>query len=86
MFLVDDVILMPFRGILWILNEINHAAAQEMDDEADAITVQLSDLYMMLETGAITEEEFAAQEENLLNRIDQLERCKHADSNRQRKQ
>lgn len=80
MFLVDDILLMPFRSILWIFNEINNAATQELGDEAAAMTARLSELYMMLETGAITEKEFAAQEENLLYRLDQLDRRKPADS------
>jgi len=80
MFLIDDILLTPFRSILWIFKEINNAATQELGDEAAAMTAQLSDLYMQLETGAITEEEFAAQEESLLRRLDRLERRKPADS------
>jgi hypothetical protein len=76
MFLVDDIVLAPFRGIFWIMQEINNAAAQELGDESDAMTAQLSDLYMMLETGAITEREFEAQEADILHRLDQLDRRK----------
>ncbi|MBI4472867.1 MAG: gas vesicle protein GvpG [Acidobacteria bacterium] len=80
MFLIDDILLTPFRSILWIFNEISNAATQELGDEAAATTAQLSELYMQLETGAITEEEFAAQEEKLLGQLDQLERRKPVDS------
>ena len=76
MFLVDDILLMPFRSILWIFEEITNAATQELGNEAAVITSQLSELYMMLETGAITEKEFGVQEESLLNRLDKLERHK----------
>ena len=41
--------------------------------EADRIKDDLRDLYMMLETGQITEDEFDAQEQELLDRLDELE-------------
>jgi len=71
--LLDDILLFPITGILWTFREIHKAAVQEMDSEAENITVQLSELYMMLETGKITEEEFDARERELLDRLDQIQ-------------
>jgi hypothetical protein len=71
--LLDDILLFPITGILWTFREIHRAAVQEMDSEAEDITVQLSELYMMLETGKITEEEFDAREKELLDRLDQIQ-------------
>jgi hypothetical protein len=71
--LLDDILLFPITGILWTFREIHKAAVQEMDSEAENITVQLSELYMMLETGKITEEEFDAREKELLDRLDQIQ-------------
>lgn len=73
MLLLDDILLFPITGILWTFREIHKAAVQEMDSEAENITVQLSELYMMLETGKITEEEFDAREKELLDRLDQIQ-------------
>jgi len=73
MFLVDDVLLFPISSIFWILREINHAVNEEIADEAEAITVKLSELYMMLETSQLTEEAFDAEEKKLLDRLDALE-------------
>lgn len=73
MLLVDDILLFPLRGIFWIAREIENAAHQQMANELQSTRTQLSELYMMLETGRITEEEFEAQEACLLNRLDQLE-------------
>ena len=72
MFLVDDILLAPFHGLLWIFDEIHQAAQQEMAEEADAVTAQLSDLYLMLENGRLSEEEFDVQEKRLLDRLDQI--------------
>ena len=73
MLIIDDILLFPFRSIFWIFREIHNAAQQELATEAEAITAELSELYMMLETGKISEEEFNAREKELLDRLDELE-------------
>ncbi|MCK9195556.1 MAG: gas vesicle protein GvpG [Syntrophales bacterium] len=72
MFLLDDVLLFPVRGLLWVFKEIHHAVEAEQANEADAITAKLSELYMMLETGQMTEAEFDAAEKVLLDRLDAI--------------
>ncbi len=74
MILVDDILLAPFRGLLWIFEEIHRAAQEEMVSDAESITAELSTLYMRLETGKITEQEFAEQEKVLLDRLDKIQR------------
>lgn len=73
MLLIDDVLMAPFRGILWICREINNAAQEELAGESDSIRMELTSLYMMLETGRISEKEFETQEKKLLDRLDCLE-------------
>jgi hypothetical protein len=73
MLLVDDILLFPIKGVLWILNEVCEAVDQELDNEADAITVKLQQLYAMLEAGKITEIEFDEQEGILLDRLDAIQ-------------
>ena len=72
MLLVDNILLFPIHGIVWIFREVCNAAQQELESEKDNITAQLTELYMMLETQQITEEEFDAREKELLDRLDQL--------------
>ena len=73
MFLIDDILLAPAKGVLWVFQEIHDAAQQELAGESEAITASLSELYMRLETGQITEAEFDAQEKVLLDRLDRLQ-------------
>jgi hypothetical protein len=73
MFLLDDVLLAPVKGVLWVFREIHDAAQQELAGESEAITAALSELYMKLETGQITEAEFDTQEKVLLDRLDRLQ-------------
>lgn len=72
MLIVDDILAFPFRSILWIFREIHNAAQSELENEGEAITARLSELYMMLETGRITEAEFDVEEEKLLDRLDRI--------------
>ena len=73
MFLIDDLLLSPVKGVLWVFREIHDAAEKELAGESEAITGALSELYMKLETGQITEAQFDAQEKVLLDRLDRLQ-------------
>jgi len=72
MFLIDDILMAPAHGLLWIFKEIHHAVEEEQANEAEAITTKLSELYMMLETEQMTEAEFDAAEKTLLDRLDAI--------------
>jgi len=74
MLLIDDILFFPLRGVFWIAREVHNAAQQEFANELDSARAALSDLYMMLETGRISEQEFEMQEAPLLDRLDELER------------
>ncbi len=73
MLLVDDLLLAPIHGLLWIFGKIHEAAQEEIAGEADAITEELRELYMMLETGRITEAEFDARERTPLARLEAVQ-------------
>ncbi len=79
MLLVDDLLLAPFTSLLWVFKEIHEAVQQEKAGETEAVTRSLSELYMKLETGAITEEQFAAGEKQLLDLLDEIERRDQGD-------
>ena len=74
MLLVDDILFFPATSILWIFREIDKIAHEELDGEGQLINEQLRLLYMQLETGRITEEQFDAQEKLLLDRLDEIDR------------
>lgn len=73
MLLIDDILRFPMSGLLWIFEEIQEAAEQELCAEADSITVELQQLYGSLERGQITEEEFDRRERVLLDRLDKIQ-------------
>ena len=73
MFLADDVLLFPFRSLLSVFREIYKAAIEEIKAEADSIRTELSQLYLALESGALTEDAFDSRERELLDRLDAIE-------------
>ncbi len=73
MLLVDDILFSPVKSIFWIFRELHNAAQQEKINEAETLTAELSELYMMLETGKITEEEFDEKEGQILDRLDEIQ-------------
>ncbi len=73
MLLIDDILLFPGSALAWISREVHHAALEERAGEGEAINAELRELYMMLETGKITEAEFVAREKVLLDRLDAMQ-------------
>lgn len=73
MFIVDNLLAAPFKGLMWVFEQVADAVEESKGAEAEAIKATLSDLYRQLEAGAITEGEFDAAEQELLDRLDALE-------------
>jgi hypothetical protein len=73
MLLIDTILLSPLYGTLWAARQVHKAIEQERAAEPARITAELSELYMMLETGRITEAGFEAREKALLDQLDRLQ-------------
>jgi hypothetical protein len=74
-FLVDDVLLSPVTGILFVLNELAKRAREELLDD-EAVRQDLRETYMLLEVGSISEQEFERREQKLIRRLEAIERMK----------
>src|SRR5271157_3798013 len=73
MLAVDDIIVFPFKSLLMVFREIYNSAVQELEQEGERIRLELSQLYINLETGNIDEATFDERERDLLDRLDELE-------------
>ncbi len=73
MFIIDDILLHPVYGVIWLGRKLSDVAREELASEKESITFELSELYMMLETGRITEAEFDQREKELLDRLMKME-------------
>lgn len=74
-FLIDDILLAPFKGLQFIAKRIQEAAQEELLDE-EAVRGDLTTLYMQLETGKITEDEFEQRENELVEKLEEIEEYK----------
>lgn len=72
MLLVDDLLLAPFRGVLWVFKKVHQATSEELERRQRQTRSELSELYMQLETGRVSESEFDAKEKQLLERLDRV--------------
>jgi len=73
MLVIDDILMFPLRGLFFIFREIHNAVEQERLNEEENIRTTLSELYMMLETKRISEEEFDRKEKELLDRLEAIQ-------------
>lgn len=78
-FLLDDILLAPLHGVIWIAEKIHDQAMEELLDE-DGVRQELRELYMLLETGKISEAEFEAREAALVERLEEIEAYKKGES------
>ena len=69
MLVVDDILFFPVKSIYWIFKQVHNAVEEEMAAEEDNILQELSELYMMLETGRITESSIAVARPGAINRM-----------------
>jgi uncharacterized membrane protein len=73
MLVVDDILLFPVKSIFWIFRQIKEAADQNLENRSTEITEELSQLYLKLDSGEITEEEFDAREKELLDELERVQ-------------
>jgi hypothetical protein len=62
----------PFRGMLWVFDEIANRAEEDLYN-ADAVKAELTDLYLKVEAGALSEEVFERREAELVQRLQEIE-------------
>ncbi|MEO0512553.1 MAG: gas vesicle protein GvpG [Planctomycetota bacterium] len=79
MFIVDDLVLAPAKGFMWLVRELRNAADREFADERERTMRALQTLHMRLEAGQIDEATFEEQETELLDRLDHLDGLSSAD-------
>ncbi|MBL7113640.1 MAG: gas vesicle protein GvpG [Bacteroidales bacterium] len=71
MFLIDDILLAPLKGIIFIGKKINEMIEKEMSDEG-AIKERLMALQLKFEMDEIDEEEYDRREDELLKLLENI--------------
>ena len=75
MFLLDDILLAPLKGVVWLGKQINEVIEKEVSDEG-RIKEKLMELQLRFELDEIDEEGYNRQEKELLARLDAIRRAK----------
>lgn len=73
MFLADDILLAPFKGLVALSRQVQDAARQDLETQKSDLMTALAQLHKQLESGEIGETEFNIQESQLLERLDEIE-------------
>lgn len=71
-FLIDDILLAPIKGIVWLAEKVRDMALEELEDTPEKLQRELLDLQMALETEQITEAEHQKKEKDILERFESL--------------
>jgi len=75
-FLLDDILLFPVKGVIWVGKKIHEMAMEELEDTPEKLKRELLDLQMALEVEQITESEYQKKEVDILERLGTLEEKK----------
>jgi len=70
MFLLDDLLFSPMKGLMAIGRHIQETARQDIEAQEKAIVAELTELYRLVESGQIGDEDFNARESDLLDRLE----------------
>lgn len=71
MFLLDDILLAPVHGVIWLGRKLDEIIQREEHDE-NRLKENLLELQMRLDLGEIDEDEYRRRETALLERLDAI--------------
>ncbi|MGV8138215.1 MAG: gas vesicle protein GvpG [Mangrovibacterium sp.] len=71
MLIIDDILLSPLKGLIFLGKKIDEIIEKEMSDEGK-IKERLMELQLKYEMDEISEEEYDRQEEELLDWLEQI--------------
>ncbi|MFH1295858.1 MAG: gas vesicle protein GvpG [Bacteroidota bacterium] len=71
MFLIDDILLAPLKGVIFIAEKVNEVIKKETSDEG-AIKERLMALQLKFEMDEIDEEEYDKREDELLKLLENI--------------
>src|SRR5690242_6483450 len=77
MLFVDDLLMMPFSGFGFILRTLQKIAEEQYTDDAP-VKERLLELQLKLESGELTEDQYAAEEAAIIRELREIENRKRA--------
>ena len=77
MFLLDDILLAPMKGLAAVCRKVEEAARQDLENQSKSTMLALGELHRRLEAGQIDEKDFDSEEARLLDKIESLAKTLH---------
>ncbi len=74
MFLIDDILLAPVKGLAMVCRRVEEAARQELEGQGKRAMSALGELHQRLELGQIEEADFELEETRLLEQIEGIQK------------
>jgi hypothetical protein len=71
MFLLDDILLAPLKGVIWLGKKVYEVGEKELNDTG-RIKEDLMALQLRFELDEINEQEYNEKEKELLDRLDAI--------------
>lgn len=75
MFLLDDILLSPLSGLVWMGNKIDELCVKELSDEG-RVMENLMALQLRFELDEITGAEYSAREKEILAQLEAIRKMK----------
>ena len=77
MLLVDDLLMLPFSGFGFVMRTLQKIAEEQYTDDAP-VKERLLELQLKLESGEISEEDYAVEEADIIRELREVENRKRA--------
>ena len=78
MFILDDILLSPLKGLTWIAQKIDEVTNKELTDK-DQLMDKLMELQLRFELDEIDVDEYNKLENELLERLDAIREEENSD-------
>lgn len=75
MIIIDDLLLLPFKGLMAVFEKVHELAEQELSDESK-LKEELLRMQTLYELDQISEEEYQIKEVDILRRLERAIKMK----------
>jgi hypothetical protein len=79
MFLLDDILLAPIKGLAMICQKVHQAAQEDLERQEKEIMGALAELHQLMDLGQIGDDDFDLRESDLLNRLEACQQSRNTD-------
>ena len=79
MFLLDDILFAPIKGLAAACHKIHEAAREDMGHQEKAVLASLAELHQLMDTGQIGDDAFDIRECELLDRLEACQKAMNKD-------